>query len=64
MKNKNQQGVRKLKELMNRQNLSTERVAADLGVTFMTVYRWINGKSEPSPLAREKLREKFGIEWN
>ncbi|MFQ5797598.1 MAG: helix-turn-helix domain-containing protein [Bacteroidota bacterium] len=64
MAKKNHNGMKTLKNLMEHRHLSVERVAVDLGVTFMTVYRWLSNKSEPSPLAREKLKEKFGIEWD
>jgi len=38
-------------------NLSQERLAKELGVSFATVNRWEKGHSEPSYLAQEKFEE-------
>lgn len=35
--------------------LTQEQFAASLGVTYSTINRWENGRSQPSPLAMEKL---------
>ncbi|YAF99051.1 MAG: multiprotein-bridging factor 1 family protein (plasmid) [Nodularia sp. CChRGM 3473] len=43
--------------------LTQEQFAATLGVTFSTINRWENGRSQPSPLAMEKIEgmlEKMG----
>mgnify|MGYP006285794497 CR=1 FL=1 len=45
------------KELRRRLNLSQEKFAARLGVSFQTINRWENGKTEPSPLARKQLED-------
>lgn len=34
---------------------SIEKVCVELHVAFATVFRWKAGRSEPSPLAREKI---------
>jgi putative transcriptional regulator len=44
--------IRKLRQEMG---LTQEKFAAMLGVTFPTVNRWENGRSQPSPLAMEKV---------
>ena len=36
-----------------------EQLARNLGVSLNTVQRWEMGKTEPSPLAKEKLRAVF-----
>ena len=36
-----------------------EELARNLGVTLNTVQRWEMGKTKPSPLAAEKLRDVF-----
>lgn len=36
-------------------NLSQERLAAHLGVSFSTINRWEKGRSKPSYLAQEKF---------
>ena len=37
--------------------LTQEQFAAKVGVTFSTVNRWENNKSNPSPLALRKINE-------
>ncbi|MBD1909153.1 MULTISPECIES: helix-turn-helix domain-containing protein [unclassified Leptolyngbya] len=38
-------------------NLSQEKFAAKLGVSFKTVNRWENGRSVPSPMAMKLIEE-------
>lgn len=42
-------------EIRKRMGLSQNAFAIRLGVTWLTVNRWENGKQKPSPLALEKL---------
>jgi putative transcriptional regulator len=49
----------KLKSLRKIRGWSQEQLARNLGVSLNTVQRWEMGKSKPSPLALEKLREAF-----
>jgi transcriptional regulator with XRE-family HTH domain len=37
-------------------NLSQQELAEKLGVSFMSINRWENGKTEPTIIAREKLK--------
>ena len=46
-----------LRTLRKELNVSQEQLAQRLGVTWSTVNRWENGKGQPSPLAKEKLRK-------
>lgn len=46
--------VRELREGMG---LTQEKFAAKLGVTFPTINRWENGRSKPSPLALQRIKE-------
>ena len=46
--------VRRLRQEME---LTQEKLAAKLGVTFPTLNRWENGRATPSPLAMEKIEE-------
>jgi putative transcriptional regulator len=46
-----------VRELRRRLQLTQEKFAARLGVTFPTINRWENGRSLPSPLARQRIRE-------
>lgn len=47
----------KIEIVRNKLNLSQERLAKELGVSFATVNRWEKGHSEPSYLALEKFAE-------
>jgi putative transcriptional regulator len=43
--------------LRDRLQLSQERLAARLGVTFSSVNRWENARAKPSPLALRQIEE-------
>ncbi|MEZ6099970.1 MAG: helix-turn-helix transcriptional regulator [Pirellulaceae bacterium] len=51
---------RLVRTLRERLNLTQERFAGKLGVTFATVNRWENGRAKPSPLAMKQLEELVG----
>jgi putative transcriptional regulator len=42
--------------------LTQEQFGAYLGVTYATINRWENGRSQPSPMAMDKIEQKLG-EW-
>lgn len=44
--------IRELRQVMN---LSQEKFADELGMTFPTINRWENGHSTPSPLALKQI---------
>ena len=46
-----------LKKLRQQQGWSQEDLARTLGVSFATVNRWENGKTQPSHLAFEKINK-------
>jgi len=46
----------RLKEVRRQLGLSQEDLAHALGVSFATVNRWENGKTNPSKLARNQFR--------
>ena len=46
-----------LKKLSQQQGWSQEDLARNLGVSFATVNRWENGKTKPSRLAQEKIKQ-------
>ncbi|MFZ0927777.1 MAG: helix-turn-helix transcriptional regulator [Syntrophobacteraceae bacterium] len=55
--------ARLIREIRERMELSQEKFAAKLGVTFPTVSRWEHGRAKPSPLALkqiENLLRKLG----
>jgi len=51
--------AKQLKNLRKTKGWSQEKLARNLGVSLNTVQRWEMGKTKPSPLAIEKLRELF-----
>lgn len=48
-----------IRELRRHLNLSQERFAASLGVSFKTVNRWENEHSTPSPMALKLIKEQL-----
>ena len=40
--------------------LTQEQFAAYLGVTYGTINRWENGRSQPSPIAMQLIQQKLG----
>lgn len=47
---------RLVRSVRERFQLTQERFAAKLGVTFSSVNRWENGRAKPSPLAMKQLK--------
>jgi putative transcriptional regulator len=48
-----------LKYLRKTKGWTQEELARKLGVTLNTVQRWEMGKTQPSPLAKEKIETVF-----
>jgi len=46
-----------VRELRLETGLTQEQFAAELGVTYSSINRWVNGRSKPSPLAMQKIEE-------
>lgn len=42
-----------VKRIRKELGLSQEQLARELGISFLTVNRWKNGKSHPSQMAKE-----------
>jgi transcriptional regulator with XRE-family HTH domain len=49
----------KLKFCRTKKGWTLEQMARNVGVSLNTVQRWESGKTKPSPLAMEKLRQLF-----
>ena len=49
-----------IRELRISTGLTQEKFAAKLGVILLTINRWENGRSQPSPLAMEKVELLIG----
>ena len=48
---------RLVRSLRERLDLTQERLASRLGVTFTSVNRWENGRAKPSPLALKQIQD-------
>ena len=46
-----------IREIRGRLGLTQEKFAARLGVTLPTINRWENGRTKPSPLAVQQIRD-------
>ncbi len=58
MKGSNSKDLGRLvRALRERLELTQERFAAKLGVTFTSVNRWENGRAKPSPLAMKQIEK-------
>lgn len=57
---KNQEYSTKLVQIRSKQGLSQEELAARLNVSFATVNRWENGKSEPQKATKKLIDEMYG----
>ena len=51
-----------LKKLRQIHGWSQEYLARELGVSFATVNRWENGKTKPSRLAYDKIKQVANME--
>ncbi len=49
--------IEKLKKILKDQNISFERAAREIGVSFQTIWKWMNGVHYPSLLAIIQLRK-------
>jgi putative transcriptional regulator len=47
----------KIKKIREKMGMTQEQFAQRLGVSFVTVNRWENGKHPPSALARLRIKE-------
>lgn len=45
-----------LKQIRNELKITQEQLARDLGVSFSTLNRWENGRTAPSPLAKQTIK--------
>ena len=56
-----------VKQIRSALQFSQEQFARELNVSFSTVNRWEKGKSNPSPMAKEMLRQlclNIGIDYD
>ena len=48
---------RLIRNLREKTGLTQEKFATKLGVTLLTINRWENGRTRPSPLAMQRVEE-------
>lgn len=48
--------IRELVEYKEKSGWSYEKIAIHMGVHSQTIVFWLTGKTQPSPMAREKIR--------
>lgn len=56
-------GRKNLQAYLQRKGWNYERLAVELGARSTTVYRWLTERTQPQPVFRRLLKEKFGIDW-
>jgi len=49
--------IKNLIIILKTQNISLEIAAREIGVSFQTLWNWINAKHEPSELALKQLKK-------
>jgi len=49
--------IKKLIIILKKQDISIERAAREMGISFQTVWKWIEAKHVPSQLALKQLRK-------
>lgn len=49
--------ITQLKEIKERENLSFEKMAGEIGVSTLTVKYWVHGVFKPQNLAMRPIRE-------
>lgn len=49
--------IEKLKKILKEHDISLEEAARAMGISFQTIWKWMNGKHIPSKLALVQLRK-------
>ena len=49
--------IKKLKIILKKYDISLEKAAREMGISFQTIWKWMNGKHGPSELALIQLRK-------
>jgi transcriptional regulator with XRE-family HTH domain len=47
--------IKMLSEIKKRKGYTYAEMAAAMGVTLVTVFRWLKGKNDPSPMAKARI---------
>ena len=54
---------RAFEAFLKKKGISQSEAARRLGVPHPTVWRWIAGRNNPSPLAKAGIKEHLGFAW-
>lgn len=49
--------IKKLEEYKDKQNISYEKLAHKIGVSYRTLFRWLNGTNRPSDMGLKMIRD-------
>ena len=49
--------IKQLIIILKKQNISLEKAAGEIGISFQTIWNWIDAKHEPSKLALVQLKK-------
>lgn len=52
--------IEQLRQIKEREKISYEGLARELGVSFQTIYRWLKKGSNPSVMGLRTIREYLG----
>jgi len=48
--------IKELKGYKDKQNISYEKLAHEIGVSYRTLFRWINRENQPSDMGLKMIR--------
>ncbi|MBI4385745.1 MAG: helix-turn-helix transcriptional regulator [Elusimicrobia bacterium] len=54
---------RAFETFLKKKGIRQSEAARRLGVPHPTVWRWIEGRNDPSPLARAGIKDRIGFAW-
>jgi len=49
--------IKKLITILKTQNIGLEKAAQEMGISFQTIWNWVQANHDPSPLALIQLRK-------
>ena len=49
--------IKQLITILKTKDISLEKAAREMGISFQTVWKWIDAKHDPSPLSLVQLRK-------
>jgi len=46
-----------LRQFKDQENISYEKLAREIGISYRTLFRWLNGESKPSDMGLKIIKE-------